>query len=125
MSINKVTPIRVVLMPVRHDAEEMARQRAEVEDSRAARAISIIQRTYGVTQFELSDALGVFAPEVGKKGTSVIGKWKRGSRTPSSYHLALLEMLASGELELELTDPGKDGRSRRVFTVVPTERAAA
>lgn len=112
----------IALMPISEEARRLAEQRAQGERARARRAIDKIRAAYGVTYTELSVAMGVHAPDVGQTGRALASAWRAGIRTPDAYHLAVLEMLAEGDLELEHI--GAEGR-RKLYKVVPAEHARA
>lgn len=70
---------------------------------------------------ELSVAMGLFAPERGEPGRSMVSRWKGGEVLPSAENQMILEMLADGELELQLVR--LEGR-RRIYDVVVSSEAA-
>ena len=62
------------------------------------------------TYAELSRMLGYYAPDVGRRGTTIISDWARGARAPSRNNLRLLTWLASGKLRIEFEGERTDRR---------------
>lgn len=103
-----------ISVPILPDAQRLAESRHKEEQQRAARAIDRVCEHWGCTHIELSLALGVWAPDRGKGGRSLVSRWRAGERACDGYHLAVLELLADGELVLRHT--GADGR-RTLYAV--------
>lgn len=110
------------IMPISASAEALAQQRVRDKHARLCAAIDRIVERYGVTLVELSIALGVFAPPLGKGGASGVATWKAGRRTPDDYNRTLIELLAEGELVLLQT--GAEG-GRKLYKVVEADEARA
>ena len=99
--------------------EEKAEQRKLQKKERTKLYISQILKRTGLSQIELSLAMGVSAPLIGQQGrTAMVHRWIKGYDSPSPQNLAILELLAKGVLRLILV--GRE-RNRRLCHIAATD----
>lgn len=106
---------------ISRSAERLLQARVDYSEAlRSARVrflIASIRAKWGLKLRELSKAIDVYAPPYGGGGNSAVGMWWRGIERPTDRHLAMLEMLFAGELELcelQSAEGRAEGRAFRV-----------